>query len=110
MEFHRRNFFFTATGLVEHLRRNQVSFEHLQLTPCHATRDGEEFFMAGEITPIADFGEATMDAEEDCWLLLSDLTEKVLARSMPPDRRRSPGRVIYAAFPGRGREPRGSGG
>lgn len=56
--------------------------------------------MAGEIRPIADFGETTMETEDDCWLLLGDVTEKFLARTCPPVRR--PGRVIYAAFPGRG--------
>lgn len=56
--------------------------------------------MCGEIISIAEFGDATTDAEEDCWILLSDATETVLPRTTPPVRRS--GRVIYAAFPGRG--------
>lgn len=57
--------------------------------------------MCGEIRSIATFGEANAtDTEEDCWILLGDVTKEILSRTSPPVRR--PGRVIYAAFPGRG--------
>ncbi len=67
--------------------------------------------MAGEITPIATFGEdAAMEAEEDCWLLLGDITKTVLSSVLPPDRRPCRGKVV--AFPGRARKAhdRGNGG
>lgn len=55
--------------------------------------------MAAEIRPIAEFGDATMDAEEDCWLILSDVTDRILVRSRP----RSAGLAgeTVVAFPGR---------
>ena len=62
--------------------------------------------MSDRLRSIADFGEAVMDAEEDdCWLLLGDVTKAILARSAPPQDRPS-GRVSYAAFPGRSRKER----
>lgn len=51
-----------------------------------------------KISTIDAFGEDTAtEADEDCWILLSDVTKAMLPRTAPPVR----GKVIYAAFPGR---------
>lgn len=55
-----------------------------------------------EISTIAEFGDATMDAEEDCWLLLADVTQRILARTAP--RSAGPAGENVVAFPGRATE------
>lgn len=57
-----------------------------------------------EIRSAATFGEdAAADTEEDCWLVMGTVTNKVaneiVDRSRPLDRRS--GTVIFAAFPSR---------